>query len=123
MFTKRNLIETAVINEFIRYSRLSPNDIHEAIVAHGLDKKLERTPTNFIRSICITIQRAFRKHDIRFFTFSATLDNVNQYQMTNEARLFCEEHLQQPIYDENGNFECNYIQHPDSLKAKWRMLI
>lgn len=123
MFTKRNIIETAVINEFIRYNRLSPDEIFEAIVAHGLDEPLERTPTNFIRSVCITIQRAFRKHDIRFFTFNAQLNSIHQYQMTNEARMFCEEHLQQPIYDENGEFESNYIQHPDSLKAKWRMLI
>jgi len=123
MFTKRNIIETAVINEFIRYTRLTPDDIYESIVAHGLDEQLERTPTNFIRSVCITIQRAFRKHDIRFFTFSAKLNSIHQYQMTKEARMFCEEHLQQPIYNENGEFESNYIQHPDSLKAKWRMLI
>lgn len=123
MFTKRNIIETAVINEFIRYNRLSPIDIFEAIVAHGLDEPSERIPLNYIRSVCLSIQKEFRRNDIRFFTFNAGMNNIHQYQITEEARRFCEEHLQEPIYDENGEFESNYIQHPFILKAKWRLLI
>lgn len=122
MITKKNLYETTIINVMVRNRRMSPEEMEACLQFLGIIEYSEQPRRNFIRQICIAIDNAFKPLKVRFFTFSPRLHHIHQYQITDEAKNFCYEKLQQEIYDENGEKCGTHFAHPISLQESWRQL-
>ena len=122
MFTMRETRETIILNTLFREGIQSKKELQEALEAHGVGYNSEKVLTNTIKALCVSLQREFRKHRIDLFQTSAYI-HANDYAITEEAFNFAKDNLVGDIYNEEGELESRFFQHPVVLTKEREMMI
>jgi len=122
MFSTRELRETIILNTLFREGIQTKKELQEALEAHGVGYNEEKVLTNTIKALCLSLQRAFEKHNIPLFNISAVAHS-KQYTITREAFEFAKDNLVGDIYNEDGELESRFFQHPVVLTEEREMMI
>ena len=117
MYTIEELRETAVLNALMVHKTQTYDELKEALEAHGIDMKGTVGQLSTTRVLCRNLEKRFRKYNISLFEVSPIRSRV-KVTVTEEAKVFCAEHLLTGIYDEEGVLESKYIQHLIALERE-----
>jgi len=122
MFSNRETRETIILNTLFREGIQTKKELQDALDAHGVGYNTDEPLPNAIKSLCLSLYREFKKHDIMLFTISPVAFQ-KEYAITEEAFLFAKEHLVGDIYNEDGELESRFFQHPVVLTQEREMMI
>tara|TARA_R110002050_G_scaffold135037_1_gene257656 strand:- start:68 stop:436 length:369 start_codon:yes stop_codon:yes gene_type:complete len=122
MFSTRELRETIILNTLFREGIQTKKELQDALTAHGVGYTSKYVLTNTIKALCLSLQREFKKHDIPLFNISAVAHS-KQYEITREAFEFAKDNLVGDIYNEDGELESRFFQHPVVLTKEREMMI
>ena len=119
MLSKQELDQTIILNVLISQRSQSESDILEKLVEFPFSR-VEDKP-NYIKAIALSLESRFKKFNVTLFKTAALAASV--YRITDEAIDFALDELLTPIYNENGELESCFYQHPIVLETNRRMLI
>ena len=119
MYSVEETQQMTVLNALMAHGSLIYSDIYQYMFEHyktpeGLDMRQD------IRRLCNNLRKHFEKFGIRLFRQTVM---GHRYTITEEAKEFALENLHEPIYDEDGEIEGMFFQHPISLTTKRMELI
>lgn len=122
MFSNRETRETIILNTLFREGVQTKQELQDALDAHGVGFNTDEPIPNVIKSLCVSLHREFKKHNIMLFDVSPMIYQ-KQYAITKEAFEFAKEHLVGDIYNEDGELESRFFQHPVVLTEEREMMI
>jgi hypothetical protein len=122
MFSNRETRETVILNTLLKEGIQTKKELQDALNAHGVGYSTDEPRPNAIKSLCLSLYREFKKHEILLFDMSPVV-HQKQYVITQQAFEFAKEHLVGDIYNENGELESRFFQHPVVLTEEREMMI
>lgn len=122
MFSNRETRETIILNTLFREGVQTKQELQDALDAHGVGFNTKDHLPNKIKSLCLSLYREFKKHNIELFDVNPVAQQ-KQYAITQEAFEFAKEHLVGDIYNEEGELESRFFQHPVVLTEEREMMI
>ena len=122
MFSMRETRETIILNTLLREGIQTKQELQDSLETHGVGYDTNKLLNNVSKSLCLSLYREFKKHNIQLFEFSPVI-STKEYVITEEVFKFAKEHLVGDIYNEDGELESRFFQHPVVLTEEREMMI
>lgn len=120
MLSNQELEQTIILNLLISQRSQSVSEIQEKLVNNPFSR-IDSKPPNYIKAVALSLEKRFNRFNITLFKTAAKAASV--YRLTDEAIKFALDELLTPIYNEKGELESCFYQHPIVLEPNRRMLI